>query len=231
MRNALRLVLAGGLAAGIAAVPDAGAQPAAQPGPAPATTTPAPAVTTPSTSTTPSTTTPSTTTGTTATNDTRSATDANRIVDAATLESGANSFTEGQAQARMERAGLTGVQGLHKDDQGFWRGSAMQNGQKVEVALDFRGRIAAGPNLAALGTNSGHSASTATTGTSANPPGTAASRAIDSATGSNISGANPNGSRPDGTPGNPPGTAASRSIDRATGSNLSGANPPPPPTR
>ena len=189
MRNALRIVLASGLAAGIAAVPDAWAQPAAQPGPAPATTTPAPAVTTtPGTITTHTT----TTNGTTATNDTRTD-DATKIVDAAMLESGANSFTQGQAQSRMERAGLTGVQDLHKDDQGFWRGRAMQNGQSVEVALDFRGRIAAGTSLAALGTgtNAGHSASTTPSSTSANPPGTAASRSIDRATGSNLSGTNP----------------------------------------
>ena len=43
------------------------------------------------------------------------------------------------------------VEGLVKDDQGFWRGRAVRGGQPNEVALDFRGRIAAAPHLAALG--------------------------------------------------------------------------------
>lgn len=60
-------------------------------------------------------------------------------------------------------------------------------------------------------------------GTSSNPPGTQASRAIDSTLGTNVSGANPGGS--DGTPGNPPGTMASRAVDKTIGTNISGANP------
>lgn len=59
----------------------------------------------------------------------------------------------------------------------------------------------------------------------ANPPGTAASRALDRTAGTNVSGANPGGDAPDGTPGNPPGTAASRGVDSALGTNISGANP------
>lgn len=59
----------------------------------------------------------------------------------------------------------------------------------------------------------------------ANPPGTAASRAMDRTTGSNLSGANPGGDAPDGTPGNPPGTQASRAVDKTLGTNVSGANP------
>lgn len=61
--------------------------------------------------------------------------------------------------------------------------------------------------------------------TSTNPPGTAASRATDSALGTNISGAHPEHENPDGTPGNPPGTMASRAADKALGTNISGANP------
>lgn len=59
-------------------------------------------------------------------------------------------------------------------------------------------------------------------GTPGNPPGTAASRAIDRATGTP--------SVPDGAPGNPPGTATSRAMDRVTGQATSrdgtGNNPP-----
>ncbi|MFL1462688.1 PRC-barrel domain-containing protein [Roseococcus sp. DSY-14] len=51
-------------------------------------------------------------------------------------------------------------------------------------------------------------------GTPGNPPGTAATRALDRAAGTNTSGAYP--SQSDGTPGNPPGTALGRAADRAT---------------
>jgi hypothetical protein len=44
-----------------------------------------------------------------------------------------------------------------------------------------------------------------------NPPGTEASRAVDRASGTNVSGAYP--SQSDGMPGNPPGTAAGRTIE------------------
>jgi len=220
MRNSLRLLLLGSLAT-LGSLPGAFAQQPAQPASPPVAATP-PAATVPG-SAVPGPATP----GSTATSNSTS--DGTAIVDAATLEAGANSFTEGQARSRLERAGLNDVQELRKDDRGFWRGRAMHNGQMAEVAMDFRGRIAAGTNLAALGTggDAGRSASGSRDGTGSNPPGTAASRGIDSATGSNLSGANPGGARPDGTPGNPPGTAASRAIDSATGSNMSGANPPP----
>ena len=54
---------------------------------------------------------------------------------------GANSFTEGQAQSRIEGAGFTQVTGLKKDDQGVWRGSAMKDGKQTTVSIDFRGNI------------------------------------------------------------------------------------------
>lgn len=53
-------------------------------------------------------------------------------------------------------------------------------------------------------------------GTPGNPPGTMASRAIDRAAGTNMSGAIP--SQSDGTQANLPGTAAGRALDQATGS-------------
>ena len=60
-------------------------------------------------------------------------------------------------------------------------------------------------------------------GTRGNPPGTEATRALDRAAGTDVSGAYP--SQRDGTPGNPPGTAISRTFDRAAGTDTSGAYP------
>lgn len=57
----------------------------------------------------------------------------------------------------------------------------------------------------------------------ANPPGTAAGRAVDRAAGTNVSGAYP--AQTDGTAVNPPGTEASRALDRTSGTNVSGAYP------
>jgi|JI7StandDraft_1071085.scaffolds.fasta_scaffold431776_2 hypothetical protein len=56
-----------------------------------------------------------------------------------------------------------------------------------------------------------------------NPPGTAGTRALDRAAGTNTSGAYP--AQSDGMPGNPPGVASSRALDRAAGTNTSGAYP------
>ncbi len=55
---------------------------------------------------------------------------------------GANSFTEAQAQERIEKAGFTEVKSLKKDDQGIWRGTAKQGDKQVNVALDFQGNVA-----------------------------------------------------------------------------------------
>ena len=54
---------------------------------------------------------------------------------------GANSFTEGQARSRMEEAGFSSLTGLHKDDQGIWRGRGMHGGQSVDVSLDYQGNV------------------------------------------------------------------------------------------
>ena len=54
---------------------------------------------------------------------------------------GANSFTEGQAKSRIERAGYTDVSGLRKDDNGVWVGSAKKGGQSVTVKVDFQGNV------------------------------------------------------------------------------------------
>lgn len=58
-------------------------------------------------------------------------------------ETGANSFTEGQARSRIESYGFTGVVGLVKDENGIWRAKAMKDGMAMDVALDFKGVIVA----------------------------------------------------------------------------------------
>ena len=58
------------------------------------------------------------------------------------LERGANSFTEGEARSRLEKAGYGEVKDLKKDDDGIWRGSAMLDGKPANVGLDFKGNVA-----------------------------------------------------------------------------------------
>jgi periplasmic protein CpxP/Spy len=57
------------------------------------------------------------------------------------LERGANSFTEGEARARLARAGYADVGDLRKDADGIWRGTARRGGQTVRVGLDFKGNV------------------------------------------------------------------------------------------
>ncbi len=64
-------------------------------------------------------------------------------INGAPLENGANSFTEAQAKSRLEDAGIAGVTGLAKDDNGIWRGRGNWQGRSVSVGLDFRGNISA----------------------------------------------------------------------------------------
>ncbi|HEY8565496.1 MAG TPA: hypothetical protein VIL65_08360 [Beijerinckiaceae bacterium] len=58
------------------------------------------------------------------------------------LEAGSNSFTEAQARGRIEAAGFQDVKELKKDDQGIWRGQAMQSGRSVSVGVDYKGNVA-----------------------------------------------------------------------------------------
>ena len=60
---------------------------------------------------------------------------------AAAPVAGANSFTEGEAQSRIEARGFANVTELKKDNEGIWRGKAMHNGHSVDVALDFQGNV------------------------------------------------------------------------------------------
>lgn len=58
------------------------------------------------------------------------------------LAAGENSFTKGEAKARIEAAGYAGVTGLWKDQDGLWHGQANRNGQPVKVSLDYKGDVA-----------------------------------------------------------------------------------------
>jgi hypothetical protein len=62
---------------------------------------------------------------------------------AAPLAKGHNSFTKGQAQDRIQKAGYTNVSGLTLDTDGLWQATAMMQGQSVHVALDYKGDVAA----------------------------------------------------------------------------------------
>jgi hypothetical protein len=64
---------------------------------------------------------------------------------------GANSFTEGEAKSRIEDNGFTKVQGLHKDNNGIWRGQAMKGGRTVAVALDYQGNVVEGTGTGSSG--------------------------------------------------------------------------------
>lgn len=58
----------------------------------------------------------------------------------ATPAEGANSFTESQARGRFGKAGYTKIGKLAKDN-GLWRGTAVKNGKKKTVMLDYKGNI------------------------------------------------------------------------------------------
>ena len=54
---------------------------------------------------------------------------------------GSNSFTEGQAKSRIEKAGFGNVTELKKDDKGIWRGKASKGGSATSVSVDFQGNV------------------------------------------------------------------------------------------
>jgi len=58
-----------------------------------------------------------------------------------TPQRGANSFTEGQAKERMEKAGYNGISELKKSDDGVWRAKAIKSRTRVEVSLDYKGNV------------------------------------------------------------------------------------------
>lgn len=57
---------------------------------------------------------------------------------------GANSFTEGQIQARLAAHGFENITGLQKDSTGIWRGFATKQETRQPVAVDFRGDVFSG---------------------------------------------------------------------------------------
>ena len=54
---------------------------------------------------------------------------------------GHNSFTMKQAKKRIGAKGYTQVMALKKDPDGVWRGTAMKDGQSVQVWLDYKGNV------------------------------------------------------------------------------------------
>ncbi len=54
---------------------------------------------------------------------------------------GRNSFTESQAQSKIEAAGYTKVTDLKKDDNGVWRGKASKGSSSTSVSVDFEGNV------------------------------------------------------------------------------------------
>ena len=64
-------------------------------------------------------------------------TDANALQPA----KGANSFTAGEAQRRIEKEGFATVVDLKKDDNGIWHGHATKDGASTGVWLDYKGNI------------------------------------------------------------------------------------------
>jgi len=54
---------------------------------------------------------------------------------------GANSFTKGQAEGRLKKAGYSNITGLAKDKDGLWRAQAMKDGKQTNVSLDFKGNV------------------------------------------------------------------------------------------
>lgn len=60
----------------------------------------------------------------------------------APLAKGHNSFTKGQARDRIRKAGYADVHDLSLDSDGLWQAHATQNGQPVNVALDYKGDVA-----------------------------------------------------------------------------------------
>ena len=54
---------------------------------------------------------------------------------------GRNSFTEGQAESKIEDAGYANVTELKKDDNGVWRGKASKSGSATAVSVDFQGNV------------------------------------------------------------------------------------------
>lgn len=66
---------------------------------------------------------------------------ATNSANAAQPAAGSNSFTMGEAKARLERQGFANVSDLNKDDNGVWHGKAQKDGSSGNVWLDYKGNI------------------------------------------------------------------------------------------
>ncbi len=60
---------------------------------------------------------------------------------AATPAKGANSFTKGEAQGRMQANGFTDASNLALDHDGIWRADATKDGKPVKAWLDYKGQV------------------------------------------------------------------------------------------
>ena len=54
---------------------------------------------------------------------------------------GKNSFTQGEARSRMERAGFALANDPVKNDDGIWRAEATRGSEKVRVLMDYQGNV------------------------------------------------------------------------------------------
>ncbi len=129
-------------------------------------------------------------TGATAASGDRNQAVATTNANAAEPARGANSFSEVEARRRLESNGFAGVGSLTKDDGGVWRGTATKDGQSVQVWLDYKGNTGQQGGMPQATSTPG---ATNLDGTTGNPPGTAAGRAMDRTLGTNATGANPAG--------------------------------------
>ena len=57
--------------------------------------------------------------------------------------SGVNNLTENEAKDRVLAAGFTSVSSLILDDEGVWHGTAIRDGRRVKVAIDYKGNVVA----------------------------------------------------------------------------------------
>ena len=58
-----------------------------------------------------------------------------------TPQRGANSFTEGQAKERMEKAGYNAISELKKSEDGVWRAKSIKGRTRLEVSIDYKGNV------------------------------------------------------------------------------------------
>ncbi len=60
---------------------------------------------------------------------------------AATPAKGANSFTKGEAQSRLQANGFTDASNIALDHDGIWRADATKDGKPVKAWLDYKGQV------------------------------------------------------------------------------------------